>query len=442
MSSLMAVEESQLQVGIEKDSYAEQTVDDIVRRESVHELAADKLLCWQTAEGQAFGYNTDDQRLLNFMPVLDRLYVCIVDGDGMPLARTTVHWANRPGLKLTKLGRQLLTACQYFGAEEEDGRNWQQAYSHHRFHPVVEVMLGAVMRWWEPICQWGALEDEVIEGQAAGAVEALQAMTDHIRRACRSRAFTNLIGDHEKKANDNFDSGCGYVTAMFERHSRLLILRIDLYFRPDAKGWGYSRAADRAVVNYLRALRDGKIVPGYLGFIIKRENGISRGVHFHLMVFLDGNEHRSAWYITQSMGEAWMKRVGPAKGSFFNCYGRKDRYRYNGLGLVHVSDLEKLIGIRIALWYMSKQDSELKVDDTKKKNFWRSQMPNEPDGRGAKRKDPDSMRVVKRVLSGMRSKYPPGMDLKDPIPPQWRRGCNQAVGMAMATGSSAPAGPS
>lgn len=61
-------------------------------------------------------------------------------------------------------------------------------------------------------------------------------------------------------------------------------------------------------------------------------------------------------------------------------------------------------------FHMSKQDSELKVDDAKIKNFWRSPMPKEPDGRGAPRKNRDGMVLVKRMLGGERSKYPPGFE--------------------------------
>jgi hypothetical protein len=304
-----------------------------------------------------------------------------------------------------------LSTCKYFAVQEDEGRNWQQAYAHHEFHPVVAVMLRAVIRWWSPICTWWEPTPFLIESELdRKAMEGLNQLVKFVRRVCRSQAFQNQLQDHERKAKDNFRSGCDHITELFERHARLLVLRIDLYFRPDAKGWGYSSAANKAVINYLRALRLGRIVPGYLGFIVKRENGISRGMHYHVMVILDGHLHRSAYFLTQAMGEAWMRRVGEDKGSYFNCYGNKDLYRYNGLGLVHVSDAEKLLGIRTALWYMSKQDCVLKVDDSKVKNFWRSWKMRGERNRGAPRKDCDSMGLVKRLLGGERSRYPLGFE--------------------------------
>ena len=392
-------------------SYLGQTIADIIRREEAHELPAEKLLCIQTPDGPVFARNTDDQCLLDYMPQLQRLYARLMADDESPLEATVVRWAQCPGFRLTKLGKEILLACNYFSRQEEDGRNWQRAYAHHEFHPVIAVMFRAVMRWWMPICGWGEHTVALIDGEPEReTLEALRHLVGFVRRVCRSQAFWNLLHDHERKAEDNFRSGCDYITKVFECHSRLLVLRIDLYFRPDARGWGYSQAANEALKNYLRALRLGRIVPGHPYIIIKRENGISRGMHYHVMVLLDGHLHRNAFYLTQRMGEAWMKRVGKDKGSYFNCYANKDRYRYNGLGLVHVSDTEKLIGIRIAIWYMSKQDSELKVDDSEVKNFWRGWKVKGDSNRGAPRKNGDGMRLVRSLLGGERSKYPPGFE--------------------------------
>lgn len=390
-------------------SYLGQAIHQIIRRESMHKLVAEKLLCDQTSHGLVLTIDTNDQHLLSFMPKLLQLHASLVANAAPPVEATFVRWARRPGFRLTALGKQVLRACKFFGEREIEGRDWQHAYADHQFHPVVAVVFGAVARWWSPIRDWGNPNEAMIECvQDMKHVEALRHLVGHVRRVCCSQAFHNLVHDHERKAKDNFRSGCDYITEQFERHARLLVLRIDLYFRPDARGWGYSKDADSAVMNYLRGLRLGRIVPGYLGFVVKRENGISRGMHYHLMVLLDGHLHRSAYHLTKVMGEAWMKRVGEDKGSYFNCYARKDRYRYNGLGLVHVTDTEKLVGIRIALWYMSKQDSVLKVDDSKVKNFWRSWKVKGHGNRGAPRKNGNGMDMVTRLLGGERSEYPPG----------------------------------
>jgi len=393
------------------DGYEDQSLPDIFNGEDKHELFAERLLCVRTPTGQEFHQYTDDHHLLRYMSQLWSLYANVMASVEPAVELVYVPSARANGYRLTKLGRQVLGVCSYFEARQEEGRDWQQAYAHYRFHPIIEVVFRAVMVWWEPVGAWGESERPVIVGDPdARAADGLSQLVGHIRSVCFTQAFQNRLKEHGDKANDNFRSGCDYVTWLFKHHARLLVLRIDLYFRPDAKGWGYSEEANRALKNYLRSLRAGSIVPGYLGLIIKRENGVSRGVHFHLMVFLDGHLHRSAYYQTMQMGEAWLKRVGPDKGSYFNCYARKNFYRFNGLGLVHFSDTKKLIGIRVALWYMSKQTCQLKLTNAKRKDFWRDEIGEDVDAVGAPRKDRDSMALVKRLLGGERSKYPPGFD--------------------------------
>jgi hypothetical protein len=401
----------------EDRTYLGQTIADIFRREHVHMQLAAKIPYVQTPDGPEFRYDVDDQLMLDYMPTLKRLHARLLANDAPPVAATFVRWAQRPGFKLTTLGKQVLFACMFFAEREDEGRNWQHVYTDHQFHPVIVVMFRAVARWWSPIREWTNPSHAMIDcTRDMKSVEALHSLVDYVRRVCRTQAFKNVLHDHERKAKDNFRSGRDYITEQFERHARLLVLRIDLYFRPDAKGWGYSEAADMALTKYLRALRLGRIVPDYLGFIVKREDGISRGMHYHLMVFLDGHLHRNAFHLTERMGEAWVMRVGADKGSSFNCYARKDLFRYNGLGLVHVSDTEKLIGLRIALWYMSKQDCVLMVDNSKVKNFWRGWKVKGHTNRGAPRKRGNDMSLVKRLLGGERSKYPPGFE-----PPKSKR---------------------
>lgn len=404
-----------LDTGDEEDrSHVGQAVADIVRRESFHEHFTERLVYMETPDGLVPVADTSDQLLLDYMPILKNLHKTIMASDRMPVRQVLLrHQRRHVGTvyRLTRVGRAIQTACKIFACREEEGMDWQHAYAHHSFHPVIAAMWEAVTRWWSPICDWWDPQSIGVEhSEEKDAIEALFLFTGHVRRVCGRKAFKSMLRKFGRKAKDNFRSGCDLVTELFKRHSRLLVLRIDLYFRKDAKGWGYTEEADKAVKQYLRELREGRMVPDFLACIVKRESGICRGVHYHLMVFLNGHERQSAYHLTEVMGEAWAERMGTDKGSFFNCYANRHLYRFNGLGMVHVNDTEKLMGLRVALWYMSKQDSPLMVEDGKGKNFIRSLMPPTDSHRGAPRKHGDGMEEVNRVLGGTRSQYPPGFE--------------------------------
>lgn len=398
----------------EDRSYLGQTAADIVRRESFHEHFTERMVYIEAPDGSVPVADPSDQLLLDYMPILKGLHKTLMASETLPVRQVLLrHQRTHVGTvyRLTKVGRAIQTACKIFACREEEGLDWQHAYAHHSFHPIIAVMWEAVTRWWNPICDWWDPESIGVEhSEEKDAIEALILFARHVRHVCGRKAFKRMLRKFERKAKDNFRSGCDLVAELFKRHSRLLVLRIDLYFRKDAKGWGYTEEADKAVKLYLRELREGRM-PDFLACIVKRENGICRGMHYHLMVFLNGHERQSAYHLTEVMGKAWEERMGAGKGSYFNCYANRHLYRFNGLGMVHVSDTEKLMGIRVALWYMSKPASLLMVGDGTGKHFNRSLLPASQNKRGAPRKHGDGMDEVKRVLGGTRSQYPDGFEL-------------------------------
>lgn len=121
------------------------------------------------------------------------------------------------------------------------------------------------------------------------------------------------------------------MAELFERHSKLLILRIDLYFRPNQKEWADTAAAGRSIRSFMRALRDGRVLPDMAGWACRIENGFRRGIHVHLLVAMDGHKHREAATWSKAVGAAWVTKYSAGHGSYFNCYARKDWYKFNGL---------------------------------------------------------------------------------------------------------------
>lgn len=396
------------------DGYAGLSIDEILIREEAHHYASERLCCVQAVEDLPRG-DSDNSHLYSYIPILLRLHKLITSSDSSPTVvvkhkRFTNHEYKDPTYTLTKVGKEVLLACKIFASEVDGGWDWKMACDGRKFHPIIDVMLHAVSCWYDVICAWQDQHPFVIQFEDdQAALDALHRFVNHVRRECQSNAFKKALKRLERTARDNFRSGRDMIIDLFKHHSCVLTLRVDLYIRTEAKTFGYSDEVYDALDKYLRDVRRGAIVPGFLKLIIKEEDAILRGKHFHVMVFLDGHLHRNAYYMTKLLGEAWEKRVGSDKASYFNCYVRKDDYLFNGLGLVRVTDVEKLAGIRVALWYLTKRDTILEVDETYGKVFWRSPKYGKADKRyGAPRKNVDGMAVVKRMLGGRRSVYPNG----------------------------------
>lgn len=264
------------------------------------------------------------------------------------------------------------------------------------FNPHITVMLKAIDRAWSSL-RWFELASglPVYELRVR---KILDHFLEFVRRVTRSKRFRTVVNNHTRNARQGYRSCCDYVRVLFAAHSKLLVLRVDLYYLPDDKGWADEAAAQRGVRKFRRDLREGRVVPALVGSICKRENGFRRGMHYHWMIFLDGHRHRDAANLSKMIGEYWIDRCtgDEKKGQYFNCYTIRDMYALNGLGPVHATDREKLMGIREAIRYITKPTHQLKTGYDR--NLFRGVTPSSvAPKRGAPRKCSD-LSVVDEIL--------------------------------------------
>lgn len=297
----------------------------------------------------------------------EKLVNAIVQSDDQPV-EVIYDRRGQPRHQLTRTGKAFYGVCRGYNQKSAE------YYKHHRFNPPLTVVLKVVDQWLPELLARTNRDGYPVLSDSRTR-EVLEIAIASIRASCRRQEYKDEVDNYKRNEEKNIASCCDYLAAQFQRRSQLLILRIDLYFRPAFKGWGYTREADGHYARLLRALRENRIVPDVLGYISKREDGIDRGIHFHVLIILDGHKHRDAANLTRMIGEDWVRRCGHGeykdgvdvgetgkkdKASYFNCYTRLDQYRFNCLGLIHPTDADKLRGLRLAIEYMCKETTQLK----------------------------------------------------------------------------------
>ena len=78
-----------------------------------------------------------------------------------------------------------------------------------------------------------------------------------------------------------------------------------------------------------------------LGYIKKLEYGAKKGFHYHLILLLSGHTHQQDVNIAKQLGEHWANVITAGQGAYYNCNAIKERYKYNGIGMIHRSDSAK-----------------------------------------------------------------------------------------------------
>jgi hypothetical protein len=351
---------------------------------------------------------TEEMDLLHWIDHMEKTAKRIASTKGPAIKQIKVPFAKgRFKYVLTPLGEAIWTTCcetvplieqMYPGCRKPARVKCEQEVPEGmrpEFNPQITVALHACQIAL-PALRWCAghfpdLSQEMVR-------RSMEHLLCSVRRVCRSRRFKYQENNYRRNAKKCFRSSCDYMAALFAENARLLILRVDLYFLPDHKEWADTVAAGRSISRFLRALRESRVLPDLKGWAARRENGFRRGIHVHVLVAMDGHKHREAASWSQVLGETWVNKYSDGHGSYFNCYTRKDWFKFNGLGLVHISNLVKLMGVREALRYITKSDFHIATGY--EKNFWKGQVrhPEETKKRGAPRKTGNGMTLVNSIL--------------------------------------------
>lgn len=397
--------------------YLNRIVAGAIERERWHQNLVEKHVKYHGEDRDLWVAGLDDHRFIDHCNQLIELHAAITDGDKPPCVptRAPLHAGGSvlPAIRPTALGRRIVACCEVYASNE----HWGVAWANHVFHPAVTVLLRAMKRYALRIAHCHISLGGHSHDLALG--DLLNRLARFVRRVITSWRFINVVNAHLAKEQDNFNSAREFIYYLAGQHTRLCFLRIDLTFRTSSRDFSHSEAADKAVKDFLRSLRSKackrNLLPGYLGFIIKRENGISRGTHLHLLVVLNaslqGKSSQSVDYISDALCQVWLQRIGHDRGSAHNSYKDRHSWPFNGLGLQDFQRIEPLVGLRLALNYITKQDCVLKTSNDKIKNFWRTPTPRGAiKKRGPKRKRPDYLALLYRMLGGPRSPYPPGFD--------------------------------
>jgi Protein of unknown function (DUF3296). len=271
-------------------------------------------------------------------------------------------------------------------------------------HPYLSVGM-RLARKWQPRLQFYTTTDSQLLIGEKYPRRVLAHIVRVIRRVCSAKKVSSRVEQLERQQSDNFKACCEYFLSILRVHARPLVLRADLYVEAEAKIAAGEGKIEQAVEKFIRNLREKRIIPGVLGYIIKREDAYDRGIHLHLMVIVDGDKHFQSFNLTEILKTYWIHEcVGsPKLASGFNCYLRKDEYHYNGIGHVHYADESMLLGVRDAIAYLTKTDCHFLVAKEFGKNLRKGQSPRRQEDekrRGAPRKFSNDVSLAERILLG------------------------------------------
>ena len=202
---------------------------------------------------------------------------------------------------------------------------------------------------------------------------SMNVLVARIRQLTRELWYRRKKGDRRRQARQQEDRVCDYSDAVVERYSRTNIIRIDLYYRQEAKVRLRVEHVFDDLVRLIAEHQRNPIFDHLTGYICAVEQGEDRGYHIHAAYFFNGNEVRGDIYKAQQIGELW-GRITRGQGHFNSCNHYKEKYESAcGVGIVLRNDRTIRRNVHKAMRYLVKDAQQLRLKPLRAKCLRRGQ---------------------------------------------------------------------
>lgn len=195
----------------------------------------------------------------------------------------------------------------------------------------------------EPRVWWRLRDNEQIPEPLRDQVNLFFTLAKQIHRACHVTGLRVAVCKRRYDARARHRDYCDYVNAFIRHYARIVVLRVDLGYLHDAEK-GDAERATMDLDRFLALRRHNRMFRGWLGYIAKLEYGVQKGVHWHLVIILDGHKRDGSSHVrlAQDFGELW-QAVTRSRGFYFNCNANSKeigRMGQLGIGLIRDTDLD------------------------------------------------------------------------------------------------------
>lgn len=186
-------------------------------------------------------------------------------------------------------------------------------------------------------------------------ITELNKFIDAIRAEMKSPANQAAVKARLRKSQANFKSCQKLIHGLFNKFSKINVLRLDFALKSDAKLLSGSKFTDlnhefhavhnleylkSKIAQFLQNKRHNHLLDQVVGYILKFEHGTQKGFHVHALFFLDGNKHQKDGYFAIELSKYWRK-LTENQGCTYNCNLDKGKYAEVAIGMIDYTDTKK-----------------------------------------------------------------------------------------------------
>ena len=195
-----------------------------------------------------------------------------------------------------------------------------------------------------------------------------------IDETCRTPKIRRKLINALKLRGYREESFTKFVDDLFIAHSRIIVLRVDLYYKNKIKDSIDAADALDDLDHFVSNMRHNSIFDDLLGSIFRVEYGVDRGVHIHSIFFFNGSIRNGLFHVqyAKEIGEYWKLHVTHGKGDYWNVNSKIREFEAKGIcgiGPIHFLDehlIKNLNGLVVRYVCKESQSIRLKVAPARK----------------------------------------------------------------------------
>lgn len=194
--------------------------------------------------------------------------------------------------------------------------------------------------------------------------QSMNVLAERIRELTRQQRYRRRPGDRRELAKQQATEIIAYTDAVMSLYSRTTVIRLDLYYRPEAQ----ARLRVEQVFGHLDDLIDKhsrhqtfEHLIGYTYSVEQGDRNDGTGYHIHAAYFFNGNQVcRDVWKAIE-IGELW-EEITRGQGYAHSCNHDKEGYGdRRGIGLIQREDQTRRPHTHFAMKYLVKDDQHLRL---------------------------------------------------------------------------------
>lgn len=262
--------------------------------------------------------------------------------------------SNHKIIEMSNLGRHVINTINYSAIIVT------HHFNSHKLHPKVDLFIKAINKH-ELNALVKYINQNMNQNTTKRIYDALCGFIAHIKSSATTGTLQKEINLFSRTSRKNYASLVNYINKLFDKQSRLLVIRIDLGYTEEHSKKITSEMAINHRNKLLKNTRNNEIFQHIRGYVWKLEFGVSKGYHYHMLFLFDGSKVREDINIARRIGEHWCSSITDGNGIYFNCNYIKNTYKCLGIGMINHFEQTKRENLKKAALYLTKTDNYIKL---------------------------------------------------------------------------------